>query len=124
MDKKELSEMLSMLFEEKLQPMNERLEMLEFGQKMMSERFGKMESGQKVMNERFGKVESGQRAMNERLRKVESGQKTVIDKLDNVSTQVAKNTELLSSLEGMAGNVSEHDTDIKLLKKFVAKDWA
>ncbi|RKQ28346.1 hypothetical protein [Oceanobacillus halophilus] len=77
MENKELINMFSSLLDEKLQPLNERLERLE------------------------------------------GGQQVIIEKLDNVSKQVASNTENQTSVESMAVKVAEHDTDIKLLKKFI-----
>jgi hypothetical protein len=91
MENKELMQMISSLLDEKLQPLNERLE----------------------------RVESGQRVGNERLEMLESGQQIIIGKLDNVSKQVASNTEKQTSVESVAVKVAEHDTDIKLLKKFI-----
>ena len=77
MENKELLQMFSSLLDEKLQPLNERLERLE------------------------------------------GGQQVIIEKLDNVSEQVASNTEKQTSVESVAVKVAEHDTDIKLLKKFI-----
>lgn len=77
MENKELMQMFSSLLDEKLQPLNERLERLE------------------------------------------GGQQVIIKKLDNVSEQVASNTEKQASVESVAVKVAEHDTDIKLLKKFI-----
>lgn len=77
MENKELMQMFSSLLDEKLQPLNERLERLE------------------------------------------GGQQVIIEKLDNVSEQVASNTEKQTSVESVAVKIAEHDTDIKLLKKFI-----
>ncbi|WP_157087620.1 hypothetical protein [Oceanobacillus damuensis] len=57
--------------------------------------------------------------LNERLERLEGGQQVIIEKLDNVSKQVASNTEKQTSVEHMEVKVAEHDTDIKLLKKFI-----
>ena len=77
MDEKRLIQMFSSLLDEKLQPLNGRME------------------------------------------KLEGGQQVILDKLDNVSIQVAENTEKQSCVEGIAVKVAEHDTDIKLLKKLI-----
>ena len=77
MENKELMQMFSSLLDEKLQPLNERLERLE------------------------------------------GGQQVIIEKIDNVSEQVASNTEKQTSVESVAVKVAEHATDIKLLKKFI-----
>ncbi|MEQ6377469.1 hypothetical protein RZN22_10280 [Bacillaceae bacterium S4-13-58] len=57
--------------------------------------------------------------LNERLVRLEGGQQVIIEKLDNVSNQVASNTEKQTSVESIAVKVAEHETDIKLLKKFI-----
>ncbi|WP_407272992.1 hypothetical protein [Radiobacillus sp. PE A8.2] len=57
--------------------------------------------------------------INERLVRLEGGQQVIIEKLDNVSKQVASNTEKQTSVESIAVKVAEHETDIKLLKKFI-----
>ncbi|MFD2762478.1 hypothetical protein [Lentibacillus juripiscarius] len=64
MENKELMQVFSSLLDEKLQPMNERLERLEGGQQVLTER------------------------------------------LDNVSKQVANNTEKQTSVDDMAVNSS------------------
>ncbi|RKL68071.1 hypothetical protein CR203_06125 [Salipaludibacillus neizhouensis] len=57
--------------------------------------------------------------LSERLEKLDGGQQVMIKKLDNVSKQVADNSEKHTSVEGIAVKVAEHDTDIKLLKKLI-----
>ncbi|WP_117149155.1 MULTISPECIES: hypothetical protein [Paraliobacillus] len=57
--------------------------------------------------------------INEHLERLEGGQQVIIEKLNNVSEQVASNTEKQTSVESVAVKVAEHDTDIKLLKKFI-----
>lgn len=57
--------------------------------------------------------------LNERLERLEGGQQVIIEKLDSVSKQVANNTEKQNNVESVAVKVAEHDTDIKLLKKFI-----
>ncbi len=91
MDSKELMQMFTSLLEEKLQPLNERMEGLK----------------------------NSQQVINERLETLDTGQQVMIEKLDNVSEQVASNTEKQTSVESVAVKVAEHDTDIKLLKKFI-----
>jgi predicted nuclease with TOPRIM domain len=119
MEYKELMKMFSSLLDEKLQPLNERLERVESGQHEGNERLERVESGQHEGNERLERVECGQRVVDERLERLESGQQVIIGKLENVSEQVASNNEKQTSVESVAVKVAEHDTDIKLLKKFI-----
>lgn len=91
MDEKILMQMFSSLLDKKLEPLSGRLEPL-------SER-----------------IEN----LNDRLEKLEGGQQVMIKKIDNVSKQVADNTEKHTSVKEVAVKVAEHDTDIKLLKKFI-----
>lgn len=57
--------------------------------------------------------------INKRFETLEGGQKTILTKLDNISKQVAANTEMQTSVEDIAVKVSDHDKDIKFLKKFI-----
>lgn len=58
--------------------------------------------------------------LDEHFKGLEDGQQQIIKKIDNVSKQVATNTEMQASIENMAIKIAEHDTDIRLIKKFVA----
>ncbi|MEL7566473.1 MAG: hypothetical protein AAGU27_16535 [Dehalobacterium sp.] len=81
-----------------------------------------VEEGQKLLNSRISSVEEGQRLLNSRISGIEEGQRLgfegVNKKLDAISVQVAHNTEQEIRLNDVISKVAEHDTDIKLMKKF------
>jgi len=88
----------------------------------LNSRISGVEEGQRLLNSRISGVEEGQRlgfeGVNKELESVNKKLEGVNKKLVAISAQVAHNTEQEIRLNDVISKVAEHDTDIKLMKKF------